>query len=61
MNTITQAKLDQLHKRYTSYKEQYLSNEDAIYYATRDLGLPSNFNITDYTIVEAKEVSYEKI
>lgn len=52
MKTITEAKLDQLHKRYTSYKEQYLNNEDAIYYATRDLGLTRDFCIDDYTIVK---------
>ena len=49
---ISKSSQHKLHNLYTSYREQFLHPHECHRYAVRDLGLPSDFNINEYEVLE---------
>jgi hypothetical protein len=49
---ISKSNQKKLHNIFTSYREQYLTPFECHQYAIRDLGLPSDFNIDEYEVLE---------
>lgn len=50
--TMTKSTQELYHKLYTQYRDQNISPEDCSRYALRELKLPENLCIDEYTIVE---------
>lgn len=52
IKTMTKSTQELYHKLYTQYRDQNISPEDCSRYALRELKLPENLCIDEYTIIE---------